>query len=127
VAITRNLYRDSYPAFTINIQKGEASVVLPENQETPEQFLIKYSRSATATDAIAVDYISHSSLNDLQPLLLPEEIKVLASYLYAIKKHFYYASGRAVLGAEFFDFAMDVEFKLDKGSRKIYIKQARPY
>lgn len=127
VAITRNLYRDAYPAITVNIQKGEESVVLPEQGATPEQFLIKYSRSISGADAIAVDYISHSSLNDFQPLLRTEEIELLASYLYAIKKHFYYAAGGTVLGPEFFDFAMDIEFKLDKGTRRIYVKQARPY
>ncbi|MCC6461624.1 MAG: hypothetical protein IT260_14210 [Saprospiraceae bacterium] len=127
VAITRNLYRSGYPACTVNIQKGEDSVVLPENEATPEQFLLKYAGALTGGDDIAVDYISHSSLNNFEPLLRPEEIQVLADYLYAIKKHFYYASGHVVLGPNFFDFAMDVEFKLDKGSRKIYVKQARPY
>lgn len=127
VAITRDLYRSGYPACTVNVQKGESSIVLPENGATPEQFLIKYSSFVTGSDAIAVDYISHSSLNDFQPLLRPDEIRLLADYLFAIKKHFYYASGGVVLGPVFFDFAMDVEFKLDRGSRKIYVKQARPY
>ncbi len=127
VAITKDLYRDGYPAITVNVQKGEYSVVLPENQEIPEQFLVKFSSAVTGSDAIAVDYISHSSLNNFQPLLSMDEIKLLSSYLYAIKKHFYYASGRAVLSTDFFNFAMDIEFKLDKGSRKIYVKQARPY
>lgn len=127
VAITRNLYRDAYPAITVNIQKGENSVVLPESQATAEQFLLKYSWPINGSDGFAVDYISHSSLNDFQPLLTTDELKLLASYLYAIKKHFYYAGGSVVLGSEFFDFAMDIEFKLDKGSRKIYVKQARPY
>ncbi|MFM9946486.1 MAG: hypothetical protein ACKV1O_00975 [Saprospiraceae bacterium] len=56
-----------------------------------------------------------------------DEIQLLASYLYAIKKHFYHAGDWMALGADFFDFAMDIEFKLDMGSRKIYVKQARPY
>lgn len=127
VAITRDLYREGYPAITVNAQKGEESVVLPENQAVAEQFRVKYPRSGNLRDEVAVEYIAHSSLNNFQPLLSLEEIKILTSYLYAIKKHFYYASGRAVLGSEFYDFAMDVEFKLDKETRKIYVKQARPY
>lgn len=127
VAITRNLYRANYPAFTINVQKGESSVVLPENQATPEQLLIKYDKIETDNDPIDIEYISHSSLNEFKPLLSQEELRLLAAYLYAIKKQFYYASGRTVLGSEFYNFAMDIEFKLDRGSRKVYIKQARPY
>ncbi len=127
VAITRHLYRDGYPACTVNIQKGEHSVVLPENQATPEQFLVNYSILNPGSGTVAVDYISHSSLNDFQPLLRMDEIQLLASYLYAIKKHFYHAGDRMALGTDFFDFAMDIEFKLDRGSRKIYVKQARPY
>jgi len=127
VAITRNLYREGYPAFTVNIQQGESSVVLPENQATPEQILIKYGDLDTNSDDFNVEYISHSSLNDFQPILSREELRVLATYLYAIKKRFYYAAGGAVLGPDFYDFAMDIEFKLDRGSRKIYVKQAREY
>jgi pyruvate, water dikinase len=127
VAITKNLYRDAYPAFTINVQKGEVSVVQPENGEIPEQFLIKQTFNITGKDDIAVDYISHSALNGYQPLLTQAEIKQLAAYLEAIKRHFYYASGGMVLAEEYFNFGMDVEFKLDKGTRKIYIKQARVF
>lgn len=127
VAITRHLYRNGYPSFTINVQKGEVSVVLPEHNETPEQLLVNYSDFLAGKNTIAVDYISHSSLNQFHPLLRDDEIQLLATYLYAIKKHFYYASGRTVLGPEFVEFAMDVEFKLDRGTRKVYVKQARPY
>jgi hypothetical protein len=127
VAITRNLYRSNYPACTVNIQKGEHSVVLPTDQATPEQFLLKYKQANSDSRDIAIEYISHASLNDYKPLLQPDEYQQLAAYLYAVKKHFYYASGQVILGPEFNNFAMDVEFKLDKGSRKIYLKQARPY
>lgn len=127
VAITKDMYREGYPAFTVNAQKGEASVVLPENDEIPEQFLIKYVKYITGKEKTIVDYISHSSLNNYEPLMTPEEIKLLSKYLDAIKKHFYYGANHVVLGEAYFDFAMDIEFKLDKGTRKIYIKQARKY
>ena len=127
VAITRDLYRAAYPAFTVNIQKGESSVVLPENQATPEQFLLKYGDLDANSDDFSVEYISHSSLNEFKPILSREEMSLLAAYLYAIKKRFYYAAGGMVLGPGFYDFAMDVEFKLDRGTRKIYVKQGREY
>lgn len=126
VAITRHLYREHYPAFTVNIQLGEVSIVLPENQATAEQILIKYD-NLNPEKAPDVEYITHSSLNNNQPLLTAAEIQELSKYLYAIKKHFYYASGGAVLGPGFFDFALDIEFKLDRETRKLYIKQVRPF
>lgn len=74
-----------------------------------------------------MDYITHSSLNAYQPLLSQQEIKELAGYLEAIKQHFYYTRGGMVLSEEYFNFGMDIEFKLDKETRKIYIKQARVF
>ncbi|MBU6342843.1 MAG: hypothetical protein KGS48_15225 [Bacteroidetes bacterium] len=127
VAITRDLYRADYPAFTVNTQIGESSVVLPENQATPEQLLIKYSRKYPENDKFIFEYISHSSLNDYKPIMQDAELRTLTNYLYAIKERFYYARGGVVLGPDFYNFAMDIEFKLDKSTRKIYIKQARPY
>ena len=127
VAITKDLYRKSYPAFTINAQKGEASVVSPEKDEMPEQFLIKYSIHVTGMNKIAIDYLAHSPLNGYQPLLQEDEIQLLAVYLDAIKRHFYFANGYEAINEVFFDFAMDIEFKLDKHTRKIYIKQARSF
>ena len=127
VAITKDLYRANYPAFTINVQKGESSVVLPTNDETPEQFLIKFTYTITGSNEIALDYISHSSLNKQQPILSNEEINVLATYLTAIKNHFYIRLNKQDEIEDIDNFAMDIEFKLDKNTRKIYIKQARPY
>lgn len=127
VAITRNLYREGYPSFTVNIQIGESSIVLPENQATPEQLLLNYGNLDANSDDFNAEYIAQSSLNDFKPILSKDELRQLAAYLYAIKKRFYYAAGGMVLGPDFYDFAMDIEFKLDKGTRKIYVKQAREY
>ncbi len=127
VAITKDLYRKGYPAFTINIQKGENSVVLPTDSSTCEQFLIKFSGALTGNHSTAVEYISHSSLNEQKALLTDAEIEILTNYLVAIKHHFYSRLNMAFKGVDYDDFGMDVEFKLDKTTRKIYIKQARTY
>lgn len=127
VAITKDLYREGYPAFTINIQKGETSIVLPENNEIPEQFLMKFSNYINGGNDISLDYISYSSLNENKSILSTDETKKLAKYLEAIKSHFYYKLNLQFEELDYFDFAMDIEFKLDKNTRKIYIKQARTY
>ncbi len=127
VAITKDLYRSGYPAFTINIQKGENSVVLPKNDEVPEQFLIKFTSFTGPSNDIALDYISHSSLNDGLTLLNMDEIKLLAKYLSAIRDHFFFQLNKQYEEFSIYNFAMDIEFKLDKDSRKLYLKQARTY
>lgn len=125
VAITKNIYNPEYPAFTINIQPGEYSVVLPKENMTPEQFLIKKSSTRTHPDAISVEHIAFAPLHQYQPILHENEIKELYQYLAAIKWHFYYVLKKQYTSIGFDEFAMDIEFKLEAGSRKIYIKQAR--
>jgi pyruvate,water dikinase len=126
VAVTKNLYRDDYPAFTVNIQKGEESIVQPDDSIRAEQFLVNLSEVVTGSNDIAVDYICHSSLQPGSPLLTKAEIKVLTEYLLAIKKHFWKVYPKKG-GTTFNNFGMDVEFKLDAGTRKIFVKQARVY
>ena len=126
VAITKNIYRKDYPSFTINAQKGEVSVVLPPADSIIcEQFLINFSEYVSGRDEIAVEYISHSSLNEGKPLLSDKEIETLAQYLDAIKKHYYYRTTYGLKYADIFQFGMDVEFKLAPNTRKLYVKQAR--
>jgi len=127
VAITKDLYRMNYPSFTINVQKGETSVVLPQDSSVCDQLLVKFSGTFNNTNTIAIEYISHSSLNHFQPVMTRPEIEKLTTYLQAIKRHFYNQLGMEFKGTEYDNFAMDVEFKLEKNTRKIYIKQARTY
>ena len=127
VAVTKNLYRDNYPSFTINVQKGEVSVVQPNDSIIAEQFVVNYQGTTHDNDSdISVDYICHSSLQPYEPILSEKETKLLCEYLLAIKKHYWnkYANKQKVT---FDNFAMDVEFKLEKDTRKIVIKQARFY
>lgn len=127
VAITKNLYRQDYPSFTINVQQGETSVVQPNDSITAEKFLVNFSSQITSDDEdLAVDYICHSSLQPNQSILSHKEIKELSTYLLAIKQNFWVLYGR-FKKVSFDNFAVDVEFKLDKNTRKIIIKQARLY
>jgi len=126
VAVTRNLYRDDYPAYTINVQKGEESIVQPDDSIRAEQFLVNLSLAVTGSNDIAVDYICHSSLQPGQPLMAKSEIRQLTQYLQAIKDHFWKVYPRK-RNSTYNNFGMDVEFKLDAGTRKIFIKQARVY
>lgn len=125
VAITANLYRPDYPSYTINAQVGETSVVLPESDTIRcDQFLVHLYSPSSTRDEISVEYISNSNLNNGNPVLSEEEITLLTKYLTAVKKHFYFYSK----GTQDYDnYALDIEFKFDKESRKLYIKQARAY
>jgi phosphoenolpyruvate synthase/pyruvate phosphate dikinase len=55
------------------------------------------------------------------------EIVELARWLNAIQVRFYSLMSTGDMTIPSYLFPMDVEFKLDSGSRKLYIKQARPY
>ncbi len=125
VAITKDLYREGYPSFTVNAQLGETSVADPEDSSTCEQFLIKLSLGFRSGNTVAVDHISYSPLNNYKPLLTKPEVEQLAQILMAVKKRFFSIYGKN--SNDFNDFGVDVEFKLDKDTRKIYIKQARLY
>ncbi|MES1181420.1 MAG: hypothetical protein ABUL44_01365, partial [Flavobacterium sp.] len=101
------------------------SIVQPDDSIRAEQFLVNFSGMITGVQDIAVDYICHSSLQPGSPLLTKAEIKQLAEYLMALKKHFWKVYPKR--NNSFENFGMDVEFKLDAHTRKIIIKQARVY
>lgn len=125
VAITANLYRKDYPSYTINVQEGEVSVVLPASDTIRcDQFLIHLNSAQDEDDKTTVEFIAKSNLTAGKPVLSMAEIRQLDAYLTAVKKHFYYKT----LGATSYEnFALDIEFKFEKDSRKLYIKQARRY
>lgn len=123
VAVTKHIYRDDYPAYTINVQKGDVSVVFPPDEVTCDQLIVGTAHF-TSAPTTSVDYITRSNIKPYGNVLTPEEIEVLKTYLSAIKLHYY---RKTRMTANFEDFSMDVEFKLDAGTRKIVIKQARSY
>lgn len=126
VAVTTNLYRQHFPGFTINVQRGEVSVVAPPDSVTCEQFVCMNANDIAA-DAhfISADYLTYSNINKGKPVLSQPQIAQLYHALDRIKSfYFYRLSGSDI--PEYYDFALDVEFKFDKDGR-LYIKQVRPY
>jgi hypothetical protein len=118
VAVTGNIYDTAglEPAFYINVQKGEDSVVLPEDGDTTDQLLYYFSLPGQP-----IVYIAHSNqVPEGETVLTEAEIYDLGVALNAIHNYFYEAYGTA---GGFY--AMDTEFKFVDG--QVEMKQARPY
>lgn len=118
VAVTGNIYDTAgiEPAFYINVQVGEGSVVLPELGTTTDQILYYYNLPGQP-----VVYIAHSNQIPAGTTVLTNaQLYDLGTALDAIHTYFYPA-----YGADGGFYAMDTEFKLVDGH--IEVKQARPY
>jgi hypothetical protein len=126
VAITRHLYRKDYPAYTINVQMGEVSVVTPPDNITCDEAIIGLGE-VTGSNEVAVEYIGRSNLSKEHPVLTNEQITLLTKYLTAIKEHFFYKVEKGLSKdiINFWNYGMDVEFKIDAHTGNLYIKQAR--
>lgn len=120
VAVTRHLYRTGYPAYTLNVQAGETSVVGAPDSITASQYLVLFRKD----NSYALDYITFSSISANKQVLTDPQLKQLVSYLRAIKKYFYNKQSSNIY---YYDYGLDIEFKVDAQSKKIYIKQVRPY
>lgn len=118
VVITQNLYRD-YEGITVNVQKGESSVVLPEKGVTTEIFTAYPFDQPPWDGELVLDYVSHSPLNDYKPLLSEAEIKKLYRACMSVR-----AGMRRYWGREE---VCDIEFKLVGPERRLYLKQVRMY
>lgn len=125
VAITKNIYFPYVPAYTINVQIKGISVVSPPQGFIADQLLFHVFNS-DAYQNPAIEFISHSNVNDGISVLTEAETAQLARWLTAIKQRFYYSILKNTQ-LDYYQFAMDVEFKFDGPDRKLYIKQARPY
>lgn len=123
VAVTRHMYRANYPAYTINVQVGEISVVNPPDSVTCDEAIIGLG-VVTGTKSVEAEYIGRSNLSKERPVLTNEQINLLSKYLTAIKEHYYYKVEKGNRGS-FWDYALDVEFKIDAHTGNLYIKQAR--
>lgn len=124
VALTANPFDVSgaEPAFYVNAQKGETSVVLPDGSVKSDELIYHYY--APGQPAV---YLGHSSLVKRgQAVLSRAQLFELGTALDSI--HQYYRSAYGTQGGFY---AMDVEFKLDDlGTGKppsIWVKQARPH
>ena len=127
VALTDNPFDPSglEPAFFVNVQLGETSVVLPPAGVTTESFLYYFDRPDQP-----VTFISRSSLvAEGETVLTAAQTRELGQALARIREFFtpVYAP-RAGDGYDWW--AMDVEFKFDGEPGEtpaLFVKQARPY
>jgi hypothetical protein len=120
VVITKNLFNEYNPGITINVQFGEISIVLPDNNYLPDQ-IIYYSYEDQFPNSY--NYIAHSTVPGMEgkTVLTPQELKTLNNYCTAIHNHYCQINNACK--------TLDIEFKVDRinGEREIYIKQARLY
>ncbi|MEO7983977.1 MAG: PEP/pyruvate-binding domain-containing protein [Bacteroidota bacterium] len=126
VAITKHLYRENYPAYTMNVQVGEVSVVTPPDSVTCDEAIIGLGEVTGSSD-VEVEYIGRSNLSKDKPVLTNEQVGLLTRYLTAIKEHFFYKVEKRRLNslADLWNYGLDIEFKIDAHSGNLYIKQAR--
>ncbi len=122
VALTNNPFDPSglEPAFYVNVQAGETSVVLPPPGTRTDEFLYFFDRPGQPTT-----FISHSSeVPDGETVLTAEQTFELGSALDRIRSTF----ARAYASDGWW--AMDVEFKFDGEPGEtppLFVKQARPF
>jgi pyruvate,water dikinase len=123
VAVTNNPFDASGldPAFYINAQLGDASVVLPPAGITTDQVLVYWDSPGQP-----IVYIGHSNLVASNATVLSRtQLLALATALDKIHDYF-----RAAYGTGVDWYAMDIEWKFDGEPGQepaLYIKQARPY
>ncbi|WP_343697403.1 PEP/pyruvate-binding domain-containing protein [Flavobacterium sp.] len=121
VVITKNIFRENFPGITVNIQKGENSVVKPAKGEICEQFVAYHLNSGTSDDDFDVDYTSNSNLNNNEPLLSRKEMSQLFLYSKKIEEKMYRYWRKNLFHP------VDIEFKIVGENRDLYIKQVRPF
>ena len=118
VVITENIYRETQ-GITVNVQKGESSVVLPEKGTGTEIFAAYTYEQPPWNGQLVVDYTSHSPLNKYKPILTLREMENLYQACMDIDAGMYRYWQR--------DAVCDIEFKLVGPRRELYIKQVRIY
>jgi hypothetical protein len=127
VAITANIYDTTgmEPAFYVNVQLGEESVVQPDPGVSSDVFLYYYDMPGQP-----VVYLASSSLVEPgETVLSHAQTYALGQALSAIHSTFY-----PVYGGTGGFYGMDVEFKFDDDwdgdpgdEPRLWVKQARPY
>lgn len=119
VIISKNLARDNFPGITVNIQKGENSVVKPEKGVVCEQFSAYDFNLFEPSLDTDVDYVSLSNLNDNKPLLSIAEI----NKIYRVTKNIQSRMNRYWNKLQYKN--VDLEFKIVGENRELYVKQVR--
>jgi hypothetical protein len=121
VALTANPFDPSglEPAFFINVQRGETSVVQPPPGVLTESLLYFFDRP----DQPAT-YLSRSTLvPEGETVLSAAQLFELGQALDSLRRFFSPIYGARAEGF----WAMDVEFKFDGDPPALFIKQARPF
>jgi len=121
VIITKNIFRENFPGITVNVQKGENSVVKPEKGEICEQFVAYHFNDGKDDTDFDIDYTSNSNLNNNEPLLSRKEMSNIFNVSKKIETKMY----RYWRKNQFHP--VDIEFKIVGEERDLYIKQVRPF
>ncbi len=119
VALTNNPFdrTGAEPAFFVNAQAGEISVVQPDPGILPDSFLYFWDRPDQPVTFLA----RSTEVPEGETVLTPEQTRALGEALAKIRAWFAPAYG----GPEWW--AMDVEFKIDGDPPALVVKQARPF
>lgn len=121
VIITKNIFRENFPGITVNVQKGENSVVKPEKGEICEQFVAYHFNDGKDETDFDIDYTSNSNLNNNEPLLTRKEMSNLYDVSKKIESKMYRYWRKNLFHP------VDIEFKIVGEKRDLYIKQVRPF
>ena len=127
VVITKNLYRPNYRGFVINSQYGETSVVIPPDSAICEQVICYSDKNDTFYGKKSiVEYLSYSNIlpKGTNKVLLDSEINRLTREIAVLKKVYYDLKKPK---ETFYNYGLDLEFKIVGPNREIYIKQIRPF
>ncbi|MDB3904891.1 PEP/pyruvate-binding domain-containing protein [Crocinitomicaceae bacterium] len=130
VVITKNLYRNNYRGFIINAQYGETSVVNPPDGVSCEQ-MICYSdkNDSFYGKKKIVEYLSYSNVlpDGLNQVMHTNEVTLLTEEISKIKKAYFDKFHDKQNGGTYYNYGLDLEFKIYGDERQLYIKQIRPF
>jgi len=141
VVISTNVYDRNNSGIVINVQMGETSVVAPDSGVVCEQLIYSTSDYLSARP-VTVQYLSKSSITGGSPVLSDDDLAQIAEAVEKVKQYFFenvdrvwskevssFDTGfrRFTEIKEYYDFGLDIEFKIDGYNRALYLKQVRPY
>lgn len=141
VIISTNLYDKNNSGIVINVQMGETSVVAPDSGVVCEQLIYSTSDYLSARP-VTVQYLSRSSITQGAAVLSDDDLARIADSVEKVKQYFFenvervWSKESSLLDTgfrrfteikEYYDFGLDIEFKIDGYDRTLYLKQVRPY
>jgi hypothetical protein len=119
IVVSRSLHDATRSdVYTMNLQRGEASVANPAPGVTSEQFDYRWGRVPRRV------FRAYSTFSPDVSLVSEDESCDMAQAVRAVHDHF-----RLIVDPTNANqyFAIEVEIKLLDGSRQLFVKQARPY